>query len=1329
MNVTNPSSSLDQHLRLRLGDLDAMEFERFFLRFLNSGVTLAIERNGQRVERRIIEANTYSAGTGRAQKGIDLIAKAEGGETWVFQCKRQKKWTVAQTTAAVKDATHPAQHYFLLVACDPHKDVQDEMNKHPNWSFWNLDRICAEFRLRVPAHLQQQVLSFLAPEELRRFAPYATDALVPAKDYFAGIQRASHSFNHSYKFVGRQKERAQLEAFVSDRNTKVLKISGKGGEGKTRLLWELANTTCAPTSSPEVLFLNPHSTGDLTLALWDKDLPRIIVVDDAHRLERVSHELLGRVYEASATKLVLATRPQGNEALDERLREHGFSTPQQLEVKPLKKKDMEELAVEALGPELKWRAKDLVRLTGDSPFLTALAGDLFKRRSLQWGDWHSVEQFRTDVFRSFEADNLENLGEADRKQGARLLRVIALLAPVTPDSVFHERTASCLGIPKVEVEALLRRLQAAGVVSAENQNIRVIPDLFADFLVFETAFDAKRRLPELATLVLNQFSDQAAALLRNLAEASWIAGEQALGRDELLKPLLDAEFARFDASNFYKRSRMLERWATFSVFLPAESLALARKALGQKTAPRGPSPEFQLDEGDDGINSHRYVCGYIPSLLKPVALWHDKHRAAAMDFLWQLGLETPRGVLDGGKNHPWSVLAEVVKFTPRKPVAIVDAALDWIERLVQRPSAQAVIASHRAILSTLLEPCFDRFVEFSEWQGRTVRWWNVPVNIEVTAPIRARALRILARVLEEDSWLLALDAIRAIARALHRVTGVEASQVSDAGKLRMLWLPERLNALALLEQAVQRHRHIMVQFAVRQALLRDLAYEEDPEFAAAARKVVALIPESFALRLATLINTQGYYEFAIDLGAPRGKESQAKIKARWKEHVQAVAAEFFRELPTAGAAIVRLEQVTQQSLDAGHSPATGELLSALTKADPDRAIALAEAMLDPTGSARIAANWPQVIYDLPESHAAAGVRLLSAASEHPRSEIRRGVIDYFRFRNRKEMTLEPAERGLLERMAAKAGPEEIMSFVALVQWAGETCAEWGFGLLGRLPLAGLPHAVHGDVLAALNPFHAKSPAPSQEVVQHVLDALVDVPEINVDHHGGGWERIAGLYPRAIYDFVLRRAARYEKLEREARYHVLPRDILSRFELPGIEKDPSYLEICTFLWEQIVAKKSDPMNYVWRELFQGLVMDRVDFWLPRFTAAVDAVTTYDDLRELMEVIHFDGSLVIFRFPELTKIILRRAEDLEGVEGYERMRALLWVVSGPKSRSGTNGELDKDKDYVEAEAVKSADAHAADTVLGPFYRWIADAERHEREESRKRYQADMAAMDDE
>lgn len=1328
MTIPGTASQLDQHLRLRLEALDDGDFERFFLHFLNAGISLTVMRDGHPVERRIIEANTYAAGTGRKQKGIDLIAKVDGGETWVFQCKRRKTWNVSQTQKAITDATYPANHYFLLVACDPHKDVQDEMDKHPQWSFWNLDRICQEFRQRVPKHKQPPALYFLTPEELKRFAPYATDALVLAQDYFASIQGAGHSFHHNYPLVGRSQEMAQIKAFIRDPKAKVLKISGKGGEGKSRLLWELAHTVCAKPGSPAVLFLNPHSTGDLTLALWDMDTPRIIVVDDAHRIERVSHELLGRVREAEATKLVLATRLQGNEVLDERLREHGFPSPQVLAVTPLKKKDMAVLAATALGPVLNTRAKDLADLTGDSPFLTALAGDLLQRGQLQWGNWHSVEEFRAAVFRSFETDNLDHLAEADRKQGARLLRIIALLAPATPDAVFHEKAAKCLGLPKVEVEAILRRLQAAGIVSAENQNVRVIPDLFADFLVFDTAFDPKHRLPQLATAVLQEFSNQAASLLRNLAEASWIAGVQALGRKELLRPLLEAEFERFDASCFFERGRMLERWATFSVYLPGESLALARKALTQETAPAGATSLF--DSGDEGgINSHRYVRSWIPTLLKPVALWHDEHRPAALDFLWQLGIDTPRGMLHGAGNHPWSVIAEVVKFTPRKPVAIIDSALQWVERLVQRPAAREVLVTQRAALGTLLEPCFERFVEFNEWQGRTLRWWHQPVDIQITAPLRTRAVALIRQVIEQDSWLLALEGIGVVERALHRVAGFETSHVSQPEKFRREWRPERLKALELLPLALQKHPHTMVRFAIRQMLQRDLAYEEDPAFAGAVREVLASIPSDIGLRLVTAINTQGTYEFAEQIGAPIGEEAQDKIKERWKEYLADVAREFLSECPNPVAMIARLDQLIGESQAAGYHPNTGEFLAAVTEADPQRAAAFSAALLDPMCEARVAVIWHQVLYSLPASQAAEVERLLAIAAEHPRTDIRRGVVDYFRFRDRKEMALSPVERTLLEKMAAKAGSDEIISFVTLVQWVGPSCVEWGYELLRKLRLADLPDELHGEVLAALNPYHARQVDPPLKTVRHVLDALVKVPEIKVGHHGGGYERIVKLYPMAIYDFVIQRAARYEKLEKKTGYQAVPHDVLARFQLEGLSADADFDKICGFLWEKMMEKAPEHMRHVWRELFQGIVLDRVDFWLPKLTTAVKAVTSLKQLQELMEVIHFDGSLIVFYFPHFTKAVLHRAEELEGKEGYERMRATLYVVSGPRGRCFQNGELDAETDYVEAEAAKAATAHAADPVLGPFYRWVVEIEQHERDQNRKRYQAETALLDEE
>jgi len=205
---------------------------------------------------------------------------------------------------------------------------------------------------------------------------------------------------------------------------------------------------------------------------------------------------------------------------------------------------------------------------------------------------------------------------------------------------------------------------------------------------------------------------------------------------------------------------------------------------------------------------------------------------------------------------------------------------------------------------------------------------------------------------------------------------------------------------------------------------------------------LASIPSDFGLRLVTALNTQGYFEFAEQMGSPIGEEAQDKIKERWKEYLADVAQEFLRECPDPAAMIARLNQVIEESLAAGHHPNTGALLAAVTEADPERAAAFSAALLDPECASGVAVIWHQVLYSLPAAWAAETERLLAIAAEHPRTDIRRGVVDYFRFRDRKEMVLSPAERALLEKMAAKAGSDEIMSFVALVQDVGPSCAEW-----------------------------------------------------------------------------------------------------------------------------------------------------------------------------------------------------------------------------------------------------------------------------------------------
>jgi hypothetical protein len=168
--------------------------------------------------------------------------------------------------------------------------------------------------------------------------------------------------------------------------------------------------------------------------------------------------------------------------------------------------------------------------------------------------------------------------------------------------------------------------------------------------------------------------------------------------------------------------------------------------------------------------------------------------------------------------------------------------------------------------------------------------------------------------------LAALDAVRALDRALHRVAGVEAAHVKQPEKFREIWRPERLKALALFPQVLARHQHPMIRFAARQLLQRDLAYEEDAEFADAVRKVVATIPDDLELRLTTVVNTQGYFEFIEQIGPPKGEGAHEKIRQFWEERVRSVAEQFLREAQKPEDAVAQLEEITKDSLAGGYSP-------------------------------------------------------------------------------------------------------------------------------------------------------------------------------------------------------------------------------------------------------------------------------------------------------------------------------------------------------------------------------------------------------------------------
>jgi hypothetical protein len=112
------------------------------------------------------------------------------------------------------------------------------------------------------------------------------------------------------------------------------------------------------------------------------------------------------------------------------------------------------------------------------------------------------------------------------------------------------------------------------------------------------------------------------------------------------------------------------------------------------------------------------------------------------------------------------------------------------------------------------------------------------------------------------------------------------------------------------------------------------------------------------------------------------------------------------------------------------------------------------------------------------------------------------------------------------------------------------------------------------------------------------------------------------------------------------------------------------------------------------------------------AEIERADSLERLRRLLDLLHFGGSLIAFRFPEITRAFLQRADEVGGANGAKRMWSALYNIAGPATRGYTGGELNPEDDYLEPEAFKAAEQHRDDPTLGPFYRWVVEREHKDR-----------------
>ena len=1290
-------------------------FELFFSGFLNARPELTVQHHGQTVSRRIASAITYAAGSGRDQKGIDLEAEVEGGEVWVFQCKRVKKWILGETKAAIEEARtkYRAHHYFLVVACDVSADVHDEVHRHGDWTLWNLDKICAEFRLQVPQASQPKCLPFLSEEELKRFIPFSTRALILPEEHFRRFLKSESSFRHDWDLVGQEDTLNRLQAFLREDGPRVFVLCGKGGDGKSRILLELARRLeKAPAGEFDVRCLNPDRSNDNPeFGLQSEAKRQVILVDDAHRPANVPDWLLGWAGGNEKAKVVLAARPQGQEVLLSRAGRVGLNEDKILchPLRRLTSAESRKLAVQALGDVPKRVVDALLERTKDSPFLTVVAGVLWRSRIIENPGDLSDEEFRRQVFVAFEEENLRLVAESDRPRYQALLRLIAVLGPVTDAAAFSEKAARCLDWNSFDVETALDRLRAAQLIGESSEMLRVVPDLFSDFLVFDLCFGTTVLGMRLMERVVGEFADSGPVMLRNLAEAAWISRSDGRADPKFLGKLLADQYRRFEAASFTDRASIVRHWAQFGVWLPVEALELARKAMALTTAPetRDPASElgFEHEPGDQAD-----VLRGLPALIRPVAMHHELHRWAALDLLWELGLSSDWKRFKDHGDHPWGVIAQVMGFRFGKSVSVSISALEWLATQMEKPEGFRVLEDPEPVLRILLSPCFARIVQHTEMNGKTFTTWKSEVSLERTQPVRDRALGILRDVIVRGSWLAALDALSAAEKGFSRIPRVPNEEVSVRDSFRERWRSERLKALGLLSVALEHHQQVGVRWWVREEVCHLALSEEDPDVRGSADTIRRQIAEDLGLRIAgTIMKQRGYR--SEDMGGERAVE------------VESVARELGAAYTDPDRLVEHLDQLTRELGRAGDSPDCFELYQVMARLVPELALGVAGRIVSGSTSEILAAHWPQLIIENPLLNLGRRVALFEVAGKRGCEPVRASLVDHLALRFAKD---EPAgvggERTMVESMADGADVDLAIRLLSLVCQASRGNRDWAWTLLFRLPLGGIARRAPKQLIEALgNRSNTPDPAPDA-LVRHVLKQLVEAPSLEFHPGSEPWDRLLKSYPKEIYDLVTARIVRKSQANDQSGYDPIPGTFFVDFRLPGLRQHPDYEAVCEDLWRRV----SDPDEVgreAWTQLFHAVVTEGTGEWLIRLRSQIEKCASEDELRLLVRLIRFSGSLIVFRKPELVLEVLERAENLGGKSLWSRLRLDLYDSAGLVVKTFPVGEMHAETDYVEAAAMKAAQVHAKDPVLGPFYRWIVEQEAVHR----RAHKADCEAED--
>jgi hypothetical protein len=1331
-------SQLRQGL-LPLDDLDDQQFEGFLLQFLGAGISLEVieevtapasdgapaAASSRAIRHRLVNVSKYGPSGRAGQRGIDLRAMTESGLEWVFQCKHYPRgFTAGQAREAVEKAEteYPgASRYFLVISGDATPPVDDVVKFLPKWELWGRSTLSVKFFNEVSRAKQIEILRRVFPAGaeavIARLFPQHDDLLIDTADFFERWLKPTRLFHHRADLVGREKPLQALHDFADDPDAQALILPAPGGVGKTRLLRAFGEAFPQQHPGRKLWFIDPYARpgvgSDHLRAASSGEL--VVVQDDAHRAEALRADVVGSVIEKDG-KLVFATRPHGVDALIGWLTHAGLDHARIRVLPPLAALSREErvkLAASCLPTDKQAFAEPLADIAKACTLIITVGAQLITEKDLHPSAYLESRDFQAEVFDRLEKESFAQITTADGEAALRdTLRLLAVLAPWSERVLTLGAAGALIHLTPRAVHDYIEKLQLAGLLVETREGWRVVPDLFADHLVYRACYDAGGGLTPFArrlqTLLLGQANG---TVLRNLAEAEWQAQLKGQSVESLLAPFWREVMDTFAKENFWERSRLIVEWRRFAVYQPERSLQLTRLAIDlDQAAP--PPEEHRGWDSASSLYTHERVLGELPALLEPIAVYHAQHREWALDLLWELHLK--RGRIDeNAKNEPLAVIGGVAKFKHRHPADAPLAVVRWLAERLRGPQASAFCDHPSSALAVMLKPIFEREVENNYSSGNTLYFQTYPLSAPKTRTIRGEALDLLRDQVIPRGEVAVLNALAVLDAAIDMTRRRRGGEVTE--ELEASWMPDRLAALQLIERLIEPGQSPRVLFRIVR-MLRPLGYRESyAPFKAECQRVMALVPDTPELRLVRVLVSNAWDEFFHDspLEDESVTDSDPKVASLWDTFSDEVAAWFLGDKPMPEAVVNAAEVLSDDYRRVGFSPQFSDLFSASTRQNPELAADCIDVLLARESSS-VDYWWTSWFFTqrkLPDARLQAWIMQVLRGGNPMRWRALQGCLRWVGIGE-----VGPEVLAEVAAWASRLDDTNVAEVFPHLRWHVNRDRTIDETILTSLNLSALSERNLNQLAACLKRGRdsQEKPLPAEFVIRFI-EELHRFDSLGAHESRGFWRYLATTYPVRFYDVLKRRIS--ETNERRAagqKFDPLPLseegNLLS--VLPEVQ---GYAALADDLFQRWRTADAE-MRFWWRRLFQDAVLRVSPLGLGYLRCWLNEATQGDEFDEIIGALKFSGSMTIFAEPAFVVEVLRKIRSVAPAR-FDELSYSLRDSAAPSMRGYTNHQLDPEYRYYREAAIKAAEIHVRDPELAFFYREIIRTEDADAARQRK------------